>query len=115
MLHVTLNLSCDLHLYLYYTGTLYSDYAVQYSGFHFDPQLASRAAGAPPARGTRGAVGGTGHIILFFVTMNRQGPFSEFSNFDYYIYRVRATGCLTKEERGRRIFSQKNSGSSLFV
>jgi hypothetical protein len=50
-----------------------------YSAFHFDPQLASRAAGAPPARGTRGAVGGTGHIV----TRNRQDPFSEFSNFDY--------------------------------
>jgi hypothetical protein len=50
-----------------------------YSGFHLAPQLASRAAGAPPARGTRGAVGGTGHIV----TRNRQGPFSEFSNFDY--------------------------------
>ena len=48
----------------------------QYSGFHFDPQLASRAAGAPPARGTRGAVGGTGHIV----TRNRQDPFSEFNN-----------------------------------
>jgi hypothetical protein len=38
--------------------------------------LASRAAGAPPARGTRGAAGGTGHIV----TRNRQGPFSEFNN-----------------------------------
>ena len=50
-----------------------------YSGFHLAPQLASRAAGPPPARGTRGAVGGTGHIV----TRNPQGPFSEFSNFDY--------------------------------
>jgi hypothetical protein len=47
-----------------------------YSGFHFDPQLASRAVGASPARGTRGAVGGTGHIV----TRNRQDPFSEFNN-----------------------------------
>jgi hypothetical protein len=47
-----------------------------YSGFHLAPQLASRAGGAPPARGTRGAVGGTGHVA----TRNRQDPFSEFDN-----------------------------------
>jgi hypothetical protein len=51
----------------------------QYSGFHLAPQLASRAAGAPPARRTRGSVGGTGHVV----TRNLQAPFSEFSNFDY--------------------------------
>ena len=48
----------------------------RYTRFHFDPQLASRAAGAPPARGTRGVVGGTGHIV----TRNRQDPFSEFND-----------------------------------
>jgi hypothetical protein len=50
-----------------------------YSGFHVDPELASRAAGAPPGRSTREAIGGVGPIV----TTSRHKPFSEFSNFDY--------------------------------
>ena len=48
-------------------------FGLSYSGFHFVPQLASRAAGAPPARGTRGAVGGAGHIAT--TIRHKQGGF----------------------------------------
>ena len=73
-----------------------------YSGFHFDPQLASRAAGAPPARGTRGAFGGTGNIV----TRNRQDQFSEFNNI--ILLQSQGNGGLDKGEEGQENYFSKN-------
>ena len=64
--------------------------------------MASRAAGAPPARGTRGAVGGTGHIV----TRNRQDPFSEFNNF--VLLQSQGNGGLDKGGEGQENISQRN-------
>jgi hypothetical protein len=50
-----------------------------YSGFHLDPELASRDEGAPRERRTREAVGG----IVPIVTTSRHKPFSEFKNNDF--------------------------------
>ena len=60
-----------------------------YSGFHFEPQLASRAAGAP-RRGAR--AGRSGGLAIYIATRIR-------------LCRVREKGGLTKEERGRRTIS----------
>jgi hypothetical protein len=49
-----------------------------YSGFHLDPELASRDEGAPREGRTRGAVGG----IVPIATISRHKPFSEFKNID---------------------------------
>jgi hypothetical protein len=59
----------------------YLVFASRYSGFLYEPQLASRDAGAPPARRARRAVGGTGHVA----TRNRQEPSSEFGDVDFFI------------------------------
>ena len=47
-----------------------------HSRLHLEVELTSRDGSAPPARGTRGAVGGAGHIA----TTIRHKPFSEFDN-----------------------------------
>jgi hypothetical protein len=52
---------------------------LKYSGFHLDPELASRDEGAPREERTRGAVGG----IVPIVTTSRHKPFSEFKNIGF--------------------------------
>jgi hypothetical protein len=50
-----------------------------HSGFHLDPELASRDEGAPREERTLGAVGG----VVPIATTNHHKPFLEFKNVDF--------------------------------
>jgi hypothetical protein len=79
---------CTYYTVQYYTrstaqchSTLlyYASYYCTYSGFHLDPELASRDEGAPREGRTRGAVGGIAPVV----TTSRHKPSSEFRNIGF--------------------------------